>query len=167
MEPIELAKKLKALADRGVDGEQINAQKMLQSFLEKHNLTEQDVLEEKVIKEVLPYNTKWEKKLACQIIYTILGPEGKMYKHSGKHAIWTECTVPEAAQIKLFYEHYLELFRKEQAVFYTAFLSQNRLFPEDEPAQEREFTQEELDHFRRARLMASSIMNTTPFKRID
>ena len=44
---IELAKKLKALSDRGVGGEKINAEKLLNDLLKKHGLTIEDVEGEK------------------------------------------------------------------------------------------------------------------------
>jgi hypothetical protein len=40
---IELAKKLKALSTQGFGGEKINAEKMLQKIMVKHNLTIEDV----------------------------------------------------------------------------------------------------------------------------
>ena len=44
---IELAKKLKALADKGIGGEKVNAEKMLNDLLKKHNITIEDVEGEK------------------------------------------------------------------------------------------------------------------------
>ncbi len=44
---IELAKKLKAHADRGFDGEKINAEKMLNRLLEKHGITIEDIEQDK------------------------------------------------------------------------------------------------------------------------
>ena len=44
---IILAKKLKALADKGIDGERVNAQKMLDTLMRKHNLTITDIEGEK------------------------------------------------------------------------------------------------------------------------
>jgi hypothetical protein len=40
---IDKAKKLKELADRGVDGEKETAQRMYDSYKQKHNLTDEDV----------------------------------------------------------------------------------------------------------------------------
>lgn len=40
---IDKAKKLKELADRGVDGEKETAQRMYDAYKKKHNLTDEDV----------------------------------------------------------------------------------------------------------------------------
>ena len=40
---IEKAKKLKELAERGVDGEKVNAKLMYEKYCQKHNITEQEV----------------------------------------------------------------------------------------------------------------------------
>lgn len=42
---IEKAKKLKALADRGVGGEQINAKEMFDKYVKHHNITEEELNE--------------------------------------------------------------------------------------------------------------------------
>ena len=44
---IELAKKLKALADRGIGGEKINAEKMLNALMKKHKISIEDIEGEK------------------------------------------------------------------------------------------------------------------------
>jgi len=44
---IELGRKLKAIAERGIGGEKINAEKMLENLLKKHNLTIDDIEGEK------------------------------------------------------------------------------------------------------------------------
>ena len=54
---IDLAKKLKALADRGVDGEKTNAEAMLNSLMKKHNITIEEIEGE----ELLDFFFKIEK----------------------------------------------------------------------------------------------------------
>ena len=46
---IELAKKLKALADKGIGGEKSNAEAMLNNLMKKHNITIEEIEGEKLM----------------------------------------------------------------------------------------------------------------------
>ena len=67
---IELAKKLKVLADRGVGGEKDNAEKMLSDFVKKHNLTIEQI-EGEAINEYFFKVDKEDIRLWRQIVANV------------------------------------------------------------------------------------------------
>lgn len=44
----ELLKKLKALVDRGIDGEKVNAEKKLKELMRKYDISENELIEDKI-----------------------------------------------------------------------------------------------------------------------
>jgi len=60
---IDKAIKLKALADRGIDGEKVNAKSQLERVMREHKLTETDIDTETEIHEVVDgWNVRTDKK---------------------------------------------------------------------------------------------------------
>lgn len=80
---LDLAKKLKALADRGVGGEKINAEVKLRELMDKHGFTMLDIEGDKVDYhkfKVMPGYTK----LFAQIVVTIVGKGYDIFSERGK-----------------------------------------------------------------------------------
>ena len=69
---IDKLKKILALAERGEQGEAINARIMLENELRKHGLTIEDLRSELKIPRIFPYKTKEEMTLFFQILNTTL-----------------------------------------------------------------------------------------------
>ena len=63
----QLLNKLKALAERGVGGEKETAQRKLQELMEKYEIDENDLSDDKKEKYQFKYKNEFEKKLIKQI----------------------------------------------------------------------------------------------------
>ena len=62
----QLLNKLKALAERGVGGEKETAQRKLQELMEKYEIDENDLSDDKKEKYQFKYKNEFEKKLIKQ-----------------------------------------------------------------------------------------------------
>lgn len=152
---IELAKKLKALAERGVDGERYNAEAKLKSLLEKHGLTMEDIEEEEVCVNEIKI-TKEKKKLFHQIGYHVIG---KKYKNTDvrrhRNTIYIKCTIAQAIEIEAKLNFYYKLYKEEMEIFHHAFIQKNNLFAHDGKPQEPK--PEDREKMQRVLEMASTI----------
>lgn len=135
MNKLELIKKLKALADdtRGNQNERESAEKQLQNLMDKYGITDEDLdIQEEKYREFY-FVEEWEHKLICQTIYKLF-PNKPVYKQRGKKRyIYAYMTDAEKIEFEIYYPAYKESFKKEFDLFYYAFLSKNRIFPEKPP----------------------------------
>lgn len=152
---IELAKKLKALADKGVGGEKENAAEKLQALLQKHGLTIEDIEGEKV-KEFTFHVTEEQRTFFYQILANVLGktPDVKQWTKNPsaigvkdknwKNAKFIHVTPAEYIEIKEKFEFYYSEYRKEESIFYSAFIQKNALWRKSTGENsEKELTPEE------------------------
>lgn len=171
---IELAKKLKALAEQGVGGEKLNAEKMLSDFLRKHNISINDIELDMKNEYWFKVNTDYEKRLLSQIsknvnndtkIYYVESKNVKKYKLEGNFMV--ECSVSDYIETKSKYEFYKPLMESEMKVFYEAFIQANKLWVNTPDSEEKEYTKEELKELRRTLEMASNIKKGEFHKQIE
>lgn len=156
---IELAKKLKALADRGVGGEKYNAEKKLQSLLQKHGLSMSDIEEEAVCWNQMTI-IKEKIKLFHQVSYNVIGKKykGTAYRrHKNKVAI--ECTKAQAIEIEAKLNFYWKFYNEELDIFYHAFIQRNQIFAEDGDV--AEVKEEDRERQLRMLTMASTIKKSS------
>lgn len=124
-------KGLKALADRGVDGEKIAAQKMLEKFMCKHGITEGDLGVEQTECSYFAYKGEIEKKLLVQVVYSVLGDSlTDLYPLKGKLGFYT--TIAQRVEIEIKFDFYKKAWKEELAFFYKAFVSKNDIIPPDD-----------------------------------
>ncbi len=159
---IALIRKLQALADRGIGGEKYNAQKALEKFLAKNNLTIED-LERIDIKE---YNFKQVPARYRYIFFgivlsTIAGL--KTYKKS-KSFYWIECTEAQSVEVKMKYDFYKRAFDRQLQTFTTAFCFKNDLTHKVDSLSQ--LTEEEIEEIRKAQAMARGMEASTYHKRL-
>lgn len=138
---IELLKKLKALAEQGVGGEKVNAQRMLDQLMKKYNISEEDLCEEKVQTFEFHWNNETEKRLLIQIIYKITNSvmiytyfhhdiNGK--RRQTAYILGCDCTQSQRLEIEFLFEFYLRLWKKDLALFFHAFIQKHELFGNSE-----------------------------------
>lgn len=129
---IELAKKLKALADRGLGGEATTAKRILDNYLKKHNLTILDIEGEKKTLEVFRTNNKY-KKLFLQVASTVIGIriDRRYVKRKNPNHLLLEVTKAEKIEINIKYEFYKKHFDMQYDIFFRAFIVKNQLFAFD------------------------------------
>jgi hypothetical protein len=173
---IELIKKIKALAEKGVGGEKLNAEKMLHRLLKKHDISIEDVDGEKMedyFFKVKPEDVRLFVQVAKSVRYDLKLYGGiptkkiKEYKLQGNYI--ATCTAFEFIEIKTMLDHYTRLYKEELDVFFGAFIQANNLFanpPENEMKPIEELTQEERTKWTRQTEMASKIKTETFRRRI-
>lgn len=120
----ELLKKIKALADRGVDGERENAQTLLTRLMEQYGISETEIEEERRETAWFPYSQETERRLLNQIIYMVTGAGGfgcvGEYSGRKRKKMGTECTAAERLEIEANYAFFKEAMKKELEIFYSA-----------------------------------------------
>lgn len=129
----EKLKKIKALAERGVGGERESAMKLYRDLLEKYQIEEAEVLEDRVTLHWFGYSDKLEEDLLTQIFYKVTGsPSYHHYtgKYSRRKKRGCDCTELEAIEIKLLFDFYKGELKRELEAFLIAFRSGNDLFPD-------------------------------------
>ena len=165
---IELAKKIKALADRGIDGEQRNAVELLNSFLEKNGLTLDDIESETRVDTFISCQKK-QQKIMTQIFWYVLGGEAKIYGSAGKrYGFVIECTPAEKIEIAAMFRHYWAAYERELDSFQRAFIMTNNLYSQDGESRDYDdLTQAEKDEFERVKRLAQGMDKSEFFKQLN
>lgn len=165
---IELGKKIKALADKGIGGEKANAEKMLNDFLKKHNIKIEDIEGEEVKDYFFMLKTDSAKKLFSQIGKSIRY-DMKCYGEFGKKKVkdyslpgnfMATCTVSEFIELKSKVDFYSNLYDQELDIFFTAFVRANDLLVDPPAGIKRDIsdlTPKELEDYKRASALSASI----------
>lgn len=155
-------KKIKELAERGVGGEKETAMKMYRKLLEKYELEEEEILEDRQTKHWFGYKTEWEERLLTQIFSKVTGSQSYFvytgqYKRRKKRGVM--CTELEAAEISLLFEFYKEEYKREEEAFWLAFVSKNRIYRErtEEEKQEEQQEDKEVDEERKRMMLKASL----------
>lgn len=140
---LTLAKKLKALSDRGVGGEKENATMMLERLMEKHNISFDDIEEDKIVEHELKYSGK-DKAFCYQVISSVLGSlKGKVFEYKTSYTrakvLLVNCTESDYLLINAKIDFYWDVYQKELDIFYSAFIQKNKLWrKEDESSKDDE-----------------------------
>ena len=128
---IERLKKLYALAERGERGEQESARALLDKLLKKYNITEEELSDDTVDYHDFKFKNKFEERLIMQL-KDKLAPNRKVYSYSkgkGSRSVCIiKCTKAEAAQIRIEFEFYKELWDDELTMFFKAFILKHEIF---------------------------------------
>ena len=134
---LQKIRRVQALAERGVAGEQESAAATLDRLMKQYGITEAELEEERREMEWFRYKTPIERKLLLQVIYSVTGRAayGCVGKYTGRKRkkVGIECTAAERLEIDRFY---------------SAFLIKNGIFPpegkeRDELPPPREISREE------------------------
>lgn len=163
----ELLKKIKALAERGVDGERESAQTLLARLMEQYGISETEIEEERRETAWFPYSQETERRLLNQIIYMVTGAGGfgcvGEYSGRKRKKMGTECTAAERLEIEANYAFFKEAMKKELEIFYSAFANKNNLFPPADKVKPRsieELSPEEKAYYAKVGLMAKAWSGT-------
>ena len=155
---LQLAKKLKALADQGVGGEKENAAAKLTAFMEKHGITMDQLGEDK--RERSPFRvTKDQHKLFFQVAASVIGMRATTYWviPGKRNLVKLETTKSEAIEIELKFRHYWKAYTDELKIFYSAFIQRNRIFSIDAKSTCQEPSEDDVQHAIRVLKMAGAI----------
>lgn len=90
---IELAKKLKALSERGEGGEKLNADRMLRDLMEKHGISLSDIEDESTEMRLFHFKAK-QHKIFIQVAAMVIGKDVQFFSCRGKrNALFIDCTI--------------------------------------------------------------------------
>lgn len=138
---IKKLEKLRALADKGIGGEKENAEALLSAMMKKYGITDADLEAEHTKTYWFRYKTEWERKLLHQLAYKHLGDGhsfGCVGTYTGRQRkqVGIECTAATYIEIEADYEFYRAAWEEDIAIFYSAFINKNKLFPPADLARE-------------------------------
>lgn len=154
-ETINLLRKLKALADRGIEGEKDAAQKMLLKMCQKHGITIEEIDGEKIYRKRFKVSEK-DQKLFNQIVAHVCGGQQQMYGR--RTDIFFDMTDSQYLETLCKFDFYNKELKKEYDIFYSAFVMRNELYPESsEKRSVDNLSDEDREAWYRANEMAQSI----------
>lgn len=120
----ELAKKLKALADRGVGGEKINALQKFNELVAKYNIMDLE------FDEIKPHVLKTEKELfnlVAHIAWTVRTSIQVFGSKRDENTLIIDVTELEFIEISALVDMYTTSYKQELAIFMKAFIFKNDL----------------------------------------
>ena len=166
---IELAKKLKALADRGVGGEKENAIHMLDRLMTEHDISMDDIENPERVDYLFKYQNQYHKQILIQAIGMVMGKEARIFKKTGRSfRLIVACTHAEYLEIEATHLFYYDHFKTELDHFLGAFIQKNNLFAQDAEAKSfEELTPKELERLKRMMKYTNSIDRKTLHKGIE
>lgn len=122
---LELAKKLQALAKKGIGGEAINAHRMLNDLMLKHGITE-DELNDELRSEFIMYTDQYNKALIICIAAQVFGLD-ELSSNPGVTALCTNCTDAQRLEYLATFNFYWAAMQREYEIFESAFIQKNGL----------------------------------------
>lgn len=161
---IELARKLKALAERGIGGEKKTAEEMLNALLKKHKITIEEIEGEKL--EDYYFNLKSEQHDLWHQVVKRINLSIKCYGMFPKKAIkelqlggnyMLKCTASEYIEIEAKFDFYTKLLKEEYDIFLTAFFNANDLLVDNPDIKKVERTDEDYEKWARIHDMSKKI----------
>lgn len=173
---IELARKIKALSDKGVGGEKANAEKMLLDLMKKHNLKIEDIEGEDKKDYFFKVDDEYNS-LFFQIVKSVNRdinvyrfPKNIVRQHrlKGNHEI--KCTVAEYIEIEQSFDIYTKLYKEELKTFYEAFIHANNIYPkstEEEKKSINDLSADEKSQWIKKVLMAQNIKKANIHKQLN
>jgi hypothetical protein len=154
---IELAKKLKALADQGVGGEKTNAEEQLKKLLRKHRIS---------LSELEVNFSEWRKfklkrgfksnDLFFQVAASVFNTSNFTYRGHGG-SISLNCTPEQMIEIECKYNFYYTAFKTDASLFYRAFVQRNHIVPSNSTKLIGEMSEKEQEEALRMLKMAKSL----------
>lgn len=173
---IQLAKKLKALADRGIGGEKQNAETMLKALMEKHSITMDMIDENNLAEHTFELEDK-DRKFWKQVVASVIGTSYELFtypydrRHHRKVKRYTiKCTPSDYIEIQAKYDFFTKAYEDELEIFYSAFIQKNKLYAKskgDDNKDQPDMTPEEMDKLYRMLEMMKGMKNHRFLKQIE
>ena len=174
MDKIESLKKIQALAARGCNGERDTAARKLDELMNKYNISDDDLSEEKIVCETHVYHGSEEKQLLAQIACMVVNVNGGIFYSiqntltnrvsSTKLAI--DATAAQHIEIECLFDFYKKQWEKQKKLFLTAFIRKNELFP-TAPPDERTGNEYTLEEQLKIMAMAQGIDQERPVRQLE
>ena len=128
---LELARKIKALAEQGVGGEKINAKKILTDLCEKHGIKIGD-LESDQQQAASFIGTQYTHQILVNTIALVCGNEREKYIWKNKpYGVIVNVTEAERLEIEMYFSIYRQAFEATLTDLQVAFIMKNDIYPKD------------------------------------
>lgn len=127
---IKLAKKLKELSDRGIDGEKVNAKIKLEEYMVKHGITD-EMLEKEDLEDHIFMFKREHELFIDQIIFYVLDVSNiqMLYQDAERHMyVKIKCSQAQAIEIHLMKDFYTPIIEREIDKFLIGFCVANKIF---------------------------------------
>lgn len=165
-------KLIKALVDRGVGGEKEQALELYKKLLAKYEISEDEIISEKIKRVWMRYDDDIDKKLITRIFYYVTGSSTYFIKNDKRRRlVGIDCTEFEQDQIVFLYQFYRKHLDNELDIFMDAFIIKNNLFPDDtvRVKEDKHDNNKNFDLARslKIRMMAEGIDKKIPNKQIN
>lgn len=172
-------RKLKALADRGVDGEADNAQRLLAEVAQKYGiiLDELDLEAEERIRFEVKLPKKWQRDIFRQLValmrmekcgdaYNIDVLEFYCFRSNPKQ-VYIHCTKAEWLELAVKYEVLARDYKKQIKSFTLAFLMRNKLLLPPREGRDKKLSQKEREEYRTASNLSYGIEKSNMNKQLE
>lgn len=167
----ELLRKLKALADGGVGGEKINAQRKLAALMKKYGIAEEELSAEQQICCEFKYRTETELVLLKQTIYKVTNEisfYGFTYTATGRkvaRVLGCKCTRAQQIEIEFLFDFYKRTYKKDAELFLQAFIQKHQIFGVLKDGQKGKEVDEET--LRKMMMLTKGMSDDQPLKQIE
>lgn len=167
----ELLQKLKALAEKGVGGEKVNAQRKLAALMKKYGITEEDLSAEQQICCEFKYRTETELVLLKQTIYKVTNEisfYGFTYTATGRkvaRVLGCKCTRAQQLEIEFLFDFYKRTYKKDVDLFLRAFIQKHQIFGVLKDGQKGADIDEET--LRKMMMLSNGMSDDKPLKQIE
>lgn len=144
----EKLKKLYELSKRGVGGESVNAEVMLEKLLKKYGLTIESLLDSEKRQYIFKVKSLIERQILFSVTTKTLQTRNMSYGSNKKSTtIYLDLTPSDYAEIKIQFDAYIRAFKKYIEQSQSAFIHANYLFyykdGTETPKEEKPLTAEE------------------------
>ena len=162
-------KKLLALAERGVGGEQTTAKKMLIAMLEKHHISIDELNDNTIKTHWFKYKGQIERKLLSQIMYAVCRNKSTWKSTIKRETLGADATKNQAIEIALKFNTYKAALNDDIKILVSAFIQKNDIFPEtnDNDEEDQDISTEEMQRLFKLEQMMQAIDKTTLINSIE
>lgn len=167
---IIFARKIKELVERGDPGEKEAAERALEKYLQKNDLTMEDIAEVPM-QEYGIVSTKENAKFIRQVIASVIGQPSVRGRWKRGRTIYFKSTYAEYVEINDRVNHFLKSYLEEQEIFYSAFIQKNHLYAnpdlDDEEEERKPMTPEEKARIWKILQMVGAIETPNYYKKLQ
>ena len=166
---IDRLKKIERLAESGIEGERESAKRLLNDLCQRHNVTLEQLCDDK--KEWVKFIVKnrIERKILFQVVSFICKTDGVNYKQlSGsrnKSHFYFELNAVQIIDIKDCFKHYRKLWLVNLDDVLSAFIYSNRIFSPSSGEEVEIPSVEEIARLERISAIMAG-MNANPWKKV-
>lgn len=162
---LELALKLKALAEKGEGGEAENAERFLRKLMKEHHITD-EMLERELV-DVRTFKVKKEQRqFFAQVACSCMGRVDIFSGRGIANKLYIKCTVAEHLEIEAKFNFYWSRYQDDLSIFYSAFIQANHLYTLGSEVNEKDVTAEEKQKLMKILEMAEGLDKHTYRKQI-